>query len=277
MTDQPRYLVAKHISDLQRMEPRNIGVIVWTPDYVAGRFLAERRGAPGDIDARSIPPFVASASAYKQWVAFWRSQLTNKPVASGKALQRWVENLKQTSKGSFWLADGGVILSSVRADDVVDLADDLFTQLVESNAPEDLRDTDLDRVADDVIRKLRLTRNECFQSRYQVSCSVAPNVEEKFEFSHAFKNGTLKRLYQRVPLAARRTPLRRTVHDSAWMFEKVIQQHIITRDQAIALVYATDEQRRDPAVSSSFEVLASVARLANLADPHEALRAFAIE
>src|ERR1700722_16693761 len=115
MTDLPRYLIAKHVADFQRMEPRNIGVIVWTPHCVEGRFLAERSGAPGDIDARSIPPFVASASAYKQWVAFWRSQLTDKPTASGKPLQQWVENLKQTSHGSFWLADGGVILSSVRS------------------------------------------------------------------------------------------------------------------------------------------------------------------
>jgi hypothetical protein len=277
MTDLPRYFVAKHISDLQRMEPKNIGVIVWTPAAVAGRFLAERPGAPGDVDGRSIPPFVASASAYKQWVSFWRSELVAKPAAPGKALSSWVENLKRNSRGSFWLADGGVILGDAEVRDIFQLADDLFVQLVEPSAMEEARDLALDQVADDVIRKLRLTRNECFHSRYQISCPVAPNVSENFEFSHAYKNGTLKRLYQRVPLAGKRTPLRRAVHDSAWMFEKVVQQDIVRRDQAIALVFATDEQKKDPAVSWSFDVLGSVARLANLADPHEALSAFAIE
>src|ERR1700681_2216184 len=126
MTDLPRYLVAKHISDLQRMEPRNIGVIVWTPKAVAGRFLAERPGAPGDVDGRSIPPFVASAGAYKQWVAFWRDELAAKPAASGRTLHRWAEDLKQASRGSFWLADGGVILGNAEAHDVFELADDLF-------------------------------------------------------------------------------------------------------------------------------------------------------
>jgi hypothetical protein len=277
MTDLARYFVAKHISDLQRMEPRNIGVIVWTPRAAAGRFIAERPGAPGDVDGRSIPPFVASASAYKQWVAFWRSELSSKPTSSGKVVNKWAEKLKQTSQGSFWLAEGGVILRNAELQDVSELADDLFAQLVEPTAAEEARDPALDEVADDVIRRLRLTRNECFHSRYQVSCSVAPNVSEKFEFSHAYKNGALKRLYLRVPLASKRTPLRRAVHDSAWMFEKVVQQNIVTRDQAIALVFATEDQRKDPAVSWSFDVLGSVAKLANLADPQEALRAFAIE
>jgi hypothetical protein len=158
-----------------------------------------------------------------------------------------------------------------------DLADDLFAQLVEPSAGEDARDPALDRVADDVIKRLRLARNECFHSRYQVSCSIAPNVNENFEFSHAYKNGTLRRLYQRVPLASKRTPLRRAVHDSAWMFEKVVQQGIVTREQAIALVFATDEQKKDPAVSWSFDVLGSVARLANLANPNEALAVFAVD
>jgi hypothetical protein len=277
MTDSPRYLVAKHISDLQRMEPRNIGVIVWTPKAAAGRFLAERPGAPGDVDGRSIPPFVVSGGAYKQWVAFWRDELAAKPTVSGKALNKWEENLKRSSRGGFWLADGGVILGDADAQDVLDLADDLFVRLVEPTAAEDSRDLILDQVVDDIIRKLRLTRDECFHSRFQVSCPVAPNVSENFEFSHAYKNGSLKRLYQRVPLSVKKTPFRRTVHDSAWMFEKVVQQRIVAREQAIALVYATDEQKKDPAVSWSFGVLSSVARLANLADPDEALAAFAVD
>lgn len=277
MTDLPRYFVAKHTSDLQRMEPRNIGIIVWTPAAAAGRFIAERTGAPGDVDGRSIPPFVISASAYKQWVAFWRSELNSKPSASGKALNKWAESLRQSSRGNFWLAEGGTILGSAEAQDVCELADDLFVQLVEPDATEELRDPALDQVADDIIRRLNLTRNECFHSRYQVSCRVAPNVSEKFEFSHAYKNGMLKRLYQRVPLASKRTPLRRAVHDSAWMFEKVVQQRIVTQDQAIALVFATEEQKKDPAISWSFDVLGSVARLANLANADEAISAFAIE
>jgi hypothetical protein len=258
------------------MEPRNIGVVVWTHEGAAARFVAEKPGARGDIDGRSVPPFVTSTAAYKQWVDFWRGRLKAKPPAAGKVLCSWVDELKLTSRGNFLLAEGGVIFDR-QTDDVELLAEDMFRNLVEAPVSEDASDIALDHVADDIIRKLRLVRNVNFHSKYRVACSVAPNVEEDFEFSHAYKNGSLKRLYQRVPLSAKKTPLRRTVHDSAWMFEKVVQQRIVARDQAIALVYATAEQKQDPAISWSFDVLGSVARLANLADPNDALAAFAVD
>jgi hypothetical protein len=275
MSESARYLVAKYISDLQRMEPKNIGVIVWVSGEVSARFLAEKPGNPGKIDGRSIPPFVTSMASYKQWVDFWRGALAEKAVPKGRS-EDWFDGLKQTSYGNFCLVDGGFIIDEVK-NHLHQVTDDLFFRLVESGSSDEPRDPALDRVADDLIKKLRLKENVAFHSRFQVSCQVAPQVVERFEFSHAYKNGSLRRLYQRVPLARRRTPLRRTIHDSAWMFEKVVEQGIISRDQAIALVYATGEQRRDPEISWSFDVLNSVARVANLADSAEALTAFIVE
>ena len=275
MTDSPRYIVAKYISDLQRMEPKNIGVIVWTNDAVSARFVAERPDKPGEIDGRSVPIFVTSTAAYKQWVEFWRMALEAKPTRAGRTLQKWSDDLRHSSRGNFWLIDGGIIIDDIPTEDFARFTNDLFQKLVEPTSDEP-RDMALDRVADDIIRRLRLTRNENFHTRYRVDCRVAPNVTEAFEFSHAYRNGSLKRLYQRVPLAGKRTSLRRVVHDSAWMFEKVVDQRIVTRDHAVALVYATEEHRRDPAVSWSFDVLSSVARVANLADSNDAMSAFAV-
>jgi hypothetical protein len=275
VSESARYLVAKYISDLQRMEPKNIGVIVWVHGKASARFLAERQDSPGEIDGRSIPPFVTSTASYKQWVDFWRGALTEKAVPKGHS-EDWFEGLKQTSYGNFCLVDGGLIIDEIRKDHLNQVTDDLFFRLVESGSDEP-RDPVLDRVADDLIRKLRLKENAAFHSRFQVSCRISPDVVERFEFSHAYKNGSLRRLYQRVPLARRRTPLRRTIHDSAWMFEKVTQQGIISPDQGIALVYTTEDQKRDPEVSWSFDVLRSVARVANLADSTEALSAFIVE
>ncbi len=277
MIDPTRYLIAKYISDLQRMEPRTIGIIVWTAGTVSAKFLAEKPESPGDIDGRSIPPFVTSAAAYKQWVQFWRNELSHKKTISKQSPQDWFENLKQANLGNFLLTDGGVLLDAVQPSHLPNLTNDLFHRLVESNSSEETRDPELDQVADNVIRELHLTQNQNFHTKYEVSCRVAPNVKERFEFSHAYANGSLKRLYQRVPLARRRTNLRRTVHDSAWMFEKVVQDGIINRDQAVALVYATDEHKRDPEISWSFDVLSSVARVANLADQTEAISAFIVD
>lgn len=276
MSDSPRYLVAKYVSDLQRMEPKNIGIIVWTNTAVSARFAAEKLNIPGEIDGRSIPPFVTSMAAYKQWVDFWRNELEAKPLRAGRSLERWSDNLKQTGRGNFWLAEGGVILQDVRTEEIQHVTNDLFHKLVEPASADEMRDVALDQIADDIIRRLQLARDKNFHNRYQVSCRVAPDVMEAFEFSHAYGNGTLKRLYQRVPLASKRTPFRRVVHDSAWMFEKVVEQQIVTRDQAVALVYATEEQRHDPSISWSFDVLRSVARVANLADSNEAIEAFVV-
>lgn len=277
MTASPRYLVAKYVSDLQRMEPRNIGIIVWTRDAVSARFVAERADKPGEIDGRSIPAFVTSLPSYRQWVEFWRAELNAKPQRAGRVLQEWSDNLKQTSRGNFWLADGGIVLDDIRTDEIGNFTNDLFHRLVESTPSDEMRDVALDQVVDGVIRRLRLTQNANFHTRFQVKCRVAPNVSEAFEFSHAYKNGRLKRLYQRVPLAGKRTALRRVVHDSAWMFEKVLEQGIVTHDEAIALVYAPEEQRSDPAVSWSLDVLGSVSRIANFANPNEAMTAFVVD
>jgi hypothetical protein len=274
MNNSVRFFVAKYISDLQRMEPRNIGVIVCTPDGASARFVGEKPGCLGDVDGRSVPAFVTSTGAYKQWVHFWRRELDIFNSIPNRRVLRFVDNLRVTSHGNFCLFDGGMILDPVVRTDLPLVADDLFHRLVETDASEELPDLALDRVADGIIKQLRLTQNSHFHSRYLLSCSVAPNVNERFEFSHAYANGSLKRLYQRVPLARRRTHLRRTIHDSAWMFEKVVQQSIIGREQAIALVYATDEQTRDPEVGWSLGVLNSVARVANLAVSSEAMTAF---
>jgi peptidyl-tRNA hydrolase len=275
MSGLPRYLVAKYISDLQRMEPKNIGVIVWMPGSVSARFLAEKPGSPGEIDGRSVPTFVTSTAAYKQWVDFWRSELMGKVIPRRQS-QNWFDSLKQTSSGNFCLVDGGFILDAIEDAHLRQVTNDLYFRLVEPGPADEVRDPALDQVTDDLIKRLRLRENTEFHSRFEVRCEIAPNIFERFEFSHAYKNGSLKRLYQRVPLARKRTPLRRAVHDSAWMFDKVTRQGIISRNEAIALVYATEEHKRDPEVSWSFDVLNSVARVANLADSTEAVAAFVV-
>jgi len=75
-----KYLLAKYIPDLHRFEPRNIGVIVWSPLGIEARFLAEYPNRPGEVDGRSIPGFVTSASAYKQWVRYWRDAISGTSI-----------------------------------------------------------------------------------------------------------------------------------------------------------------------------------------------------
>lgn len=108
----PKYLIAKYIPDLARMEPRNVGIILWSPDGVEARFLAEKISQPGLIDGRSIPSFVGSANAFRQWIEFWRAELKKPEVemADGNRVPQssphFLSALQTWNRGNFVLADG---------------------------------------------------------------------------------------------------------------------------------------------------------------------------
>jgi hypothetical protein len=276
----PRYLIAKYIGDLRRVEPRNIGVILWTPNGIAARFLAEKSGREGEVDGRSIPSFVTSVSAYKQWIEFWRAELDKSEIESvdeaGKKAAlgdpSYLDILMNSSKGNFVLVDGGFLLDPV--EDVDDAVDFLFSTLVESGVQEDPRDVSLDEVCDRLIEETNLSNDPYFRSAYPVPCAVAPNVEERFEFSYAYGNGSIKRLYQRVPISRKKTLQRKTVHDAAWMFGCVTRSKIIEMNNAVSLVFVPQGQASDTDVEKWLSVLGTVSRVVNVGDEGAAKREF---
>jgi hypothetical protein len=265
-----KYFLAKYIADLHRFEPRNIGVIVWSPTGVEARFLAEFPNRPGEVDGRSIPGFVTSPSAYKQWVRYWRDALSGpsfKPLNGGDVVPSsspgFIEALQQTGRGNFVLADAGSVLDVVGEEELPTLADQLFAQLVEANAPEEPRDLDLDLVCDELLERSHLINHKNFYSNYPVRCAVN-GVEEEYVFSHAFANGTLQRLYQRLAIPKGKARLRKNVHDAAWSFEQVFKQKIVEPKNAGVLVYVTEEQQAQPDVDNSLRLLGSLTRVINL-------------
>jgi len=269
----PRYLIAKYIPDLGRMEPRNVGVILWSPNGVEARFLAEKSDRPGEVDGRSVPGFVTSTQAYRQWIAFWRSELARPeilPLQGREKIPRsspgFLDVLQTTGRGNFVLVDGGFLLDSVSEEELPRLADKLFASLVDTTGGEESRDPSLEELCQRLVEETRLAADANFRTGHEVTCPVAAGTEERYEFSYAYQNGTLQRLYQRVPLSRRRTPLRKSVHDAAWMFEKVIKAGIIRSDQGAVLVNATPELEAEPEVEQSLRVIASVTRVLNLND-----------
>src|SRR5258708_5588363 len=143
----PRYLIAKYIPDLGRMEPRNVGGIVWSPTGVQARFLAEKDDRPGEVDGHSIPTFVTSAQAYRQWVQFWRRELARtetQPLRGRGPVSRcspaFLDALLDTGRGNFVLAEGGILLDPVSAEVLPRVADHLFARLVDTAGPEEPRD-----------------------------------------------------------------------------------------------------------------------------------------
>ncbi len=279
----PRYLLVKHVPDLERFEPRNVGVIVWTPWGVGARFLGDKADSPGEVDGRSIPEFVRSKSAYRQWVQYWHREIardTLVPVTGGEAVLRanpnFVDALLSAGRGDYVVEDGGFILDPIQDLDIGSVVESLYGRLIEPIVPaqDDVKDPGLDELCTELIQASGIAENPYWQRSYRLSCSVATNLIEDFEFTYAFANGDVKRLYQRVPMATKkRVFARKAVHDCAWMFEKVISARRLTPEKCISLVYVA-EQDSDPDTQKLLNVLSSVSRVINVVDRDEAMREF---
>src|SRR4051812_28985393 len=103
-----RFLLAKYAPDLRRMEPHNCGVVVWSPEGMAARFLGEQ------ADGKIRPPgFVESDGrhGYREWVHYWKEMLsrpeikTAKGVAVPKSSPEFLDVLRSKSKLHFMLVD----------------------------------------------------------------------------------------------------------------------------------------------------------------------------
>jgi hypothetical protein len=280
MSATPIYLLAKYIPDLERFEPLNVGVIVWSPEGVEGRFVAEKAGQPGEVDGRSVPGFITSLSAYKQWVKYWRTaleQVEYAPPSGGAKVSRGVpgfmEALKASGRGNFLLAEGGVLLDDVPAEELPHVVGQLFDRLVESGLPEEPRDLTLEEVCGELLEKSKLVQHPHFRARYPVKCPLN-GVEEEYVFTYGLGNGKPERLLQRFPMPKRKADMRKNTHDTAWAFEKVEQAGIVTPAQTAALVFLSDEQLAEPEVSRAVRVLGSVTNVFNLNDQAKTLAMF---
>jgi hypothetical protein len=157
--NNPRYLLAKYVPDLTRMEPRNVGVIVWAEGEIAARFMGEKPNRPGEVDGRKKPNFVSNVNAYKQWIEYWRliASAPSFRLASGSEVPResekFVVALENASRGNFLLVASGEVLDSVEPSDLQALSESLFSTLVEreDDSRQD-RDVDSERKTRTVIR-----------------------------------------------------------------------------------------------------------------------------
>src|SRR4051794_16117996 len=123
--DAPTYLLAKYAPDVHRMEPRNIGVILWASSGVAYKFL------PTD-EAN----FVGDTAMYERWVSFWSEQCGKTSLATKRGIvvkRRSIEFLNaliDTQAGNYFLYRGGFIADHVPAGDRDNAADYLYRTLV---------------------------------------------------------------------------------------------------------------------------------------------------
>ena len=142
MNHAPHFLVAKYVPDVRRIEPRNIGVILWSNRHVAARFIGENR-SQGHSDVKT-PSFVSKINkpVYLDWVHYWRVLLneskidTNDGTSVSVDSPHYLEAIKARSRGNFQLYSGGILFDQISSEDIQDAVDELFEQLVESHSPD---------------------------------------------------------------------------------------------------------------------------------------------
>jgi hypothetical protein len=141
MNTAPRFLVAKFTPDLLRMEPRNIGVVVWAGGNIAAKFAGEQANGAVSIDPpRSL--HVQSRSAYRKWIEYWRVliQKPTLPDSKGRPIARnkpeFVDQLRRHSKRQFRLVDGGEFQIEIHGNEINAVAEELFEALVTTEKEE---------------------------------------------------------------------------------------------------------------------------------------------
>lgn len=115
MSNPPVIMLAKFVPDLHRVEPRNIGVVVWDNGRVAYRFLGAYK------DRINPPTFVPEDSrhAYREWITFWRMQLRRDTIRkrSGVRVKRespeFLEVLSSKSKPRFMLVEAAKLFDTL--------------------------------------------------------------------------------------------------------------------------------------------------------------------
>jgi hypothetical protein len=128
-----KFLVAKYAPDVKRMEPRNIGVIVWVDGVTDSLFVGEdvKSGAQSTLPRRIG---VTDRKNYWNWIASWRRQLNKAEIEVGRGTRiarhspEFVEGMREWSGNNYMLVHGGE--ASAKPDAIRELTLYLFENLV---------------------------------------------------------------------------------------------------------------------------------------------------
>ncbi len=268
----PRFAVAKYVPDPRRMEPKNFGIILWAPEGVEARFL-------GEADGKTRPPahlHVRSDNAYRQWIEYWRGKIERGAVvrSSGEKVHisepQFLTELLIRSKEQFMLVEGGVISSRIQKDELADVADDLFSELVlpppsAAAGPRDREHQEaartLKRSAKLAIENASLDQRKDFFPNYNMTCKVGSTLQH-FAFDYAIHPGRPAVLMDELPLWKLES-----VQSTAYRFGCMQAAYGIPAKKCASLVYATEKDMQQEAIQQALKLMESLSTVINVSDP----------
>jgi hypothetical protein len=206
-----RFLVAKYAPDVARLEPRNIGIILWVDGLVGSRFVGS-----DDVD------FIDDPDTYERWVNFWQGQCTKdsidlrgKPPVTRSSVG-FLDALRMTQKGNYLLYDAGRLHKDVAPSEIEDATAFLFRELVSGGRhPKEAKDDEFTSEVNELLDEAGYTSQPDWKGAAEVPC-VIEGVEQPFKFNFVLGNGKPRIVGQRVPVNRPQS-----VNSAAFMLEWV--------------------------------------------------------
>lgn len=258
-----RFLVAKYVEDVSRMEPRNIGVILCAAGRTEGRFL----------DKSSVP-FIKDKRLFQRWVDFWMDQIGSDGIRMRDGIlvrpsePEFVQALLETQRGNYMLYDTGVIPDPLKKTEVPGAIDTLFAKLVQLQSAKRSHESSgerqgLARVCREIFEGAGISERKDFATKQPVICKVGGGNREFLPHYALLRRGKPLTVWHRVDVSSVRD-----VDSAAFMFEKLHKNRIVKGVEHCGAMIHGD--LKEGAIEGAIETLEEVSTVINVDDPGEA-------
>jgi hypothetical protein len=223
-----RYVLAKYVPDLGRMEPRNIGVIVWSKGELCARFLDK-------ADSRSVQ--VNDPDTYERWIAYWSGLVARdairprrgRPVSAGDP--KCIDALLSTQKGNYILVDSGELLEQPRKSELKQATDYLFEDLVAiPGHKEKASPVRFDQACDGVFHEAGVE----FKSHQPIECDWN-GITRTLHPDYYVGNGKPDAIFHRANLKSESN-----VNGGLFLVQSLMSQEVVTPEACRFLIRTRD-------------------------------------
>ncbi|MCX7425016.1 MAG: hypothetical protein NTW96_05230 [Planctomycetia bacterium] len=228
---EPRYLLAKYVPNLSRMEPRNIGVFLWHKGHLLARFL----------DAHDAD-FVNNKETYNRWVQYWTKLIAGEDLAIAgrkpvtKRNEACLDVLLAAQEGEYLLVDAGFVPTKLSVSDMSKAVTFLFGELVSPRPPMDKGHAshNLRERCTRIWERTRIVELADFRKRYLVRCPVY-GVHKDLHFHYGLGNGKPRAVFHRVTISQDVS-----VNSAAFMFHALTESATLKKDHCAALIQGSE-------------------------------------
>lgn len=255
-----RFVLAKFAPDVNRMEPRNIGVFVWQKGHTAWRMLPT-----------SDAGFISDKHTYERWKDYWADLIDRDEIRVPREEpisrhdDKFLDAFCKTEDGNYILMDAGFVTERVSVKELPNVADFLFQKLVvpQKFARKKERRR-LSHACDEIFEQSGLA--EAVKPRFPVTLAIY-GLRRDVRFSYGFGDVEPDSLLQTASIASDES-----VHDAALKIFTAYQEAIVDKEKCAVFVDAGEGRTLSQRESANLSLLENVCGVIDVSMPEEAIR-----